>query len=51
MTDPSDLLRDLDLSFSECALTPPEKQAHIERLLRDADLVIAADPETPPRQP
>lgn len=51
MTDHSDLLRGLELSFSECALTPAEKQAHIDRLLRDADQNIAADPETPPRQP
>lgn len=53
MTDHSGLLRELELSFSEASLTPAEKQAHIDRLLRDADLAVAVDPDTPPltRQP
>ncbi|MDH2328353.1 hypothetical protein QCN27_15920 [Cereibacter sp. SYSU M97828] len=53
MTDHTELLRELELSFSETSLTPAEKQAHIDRLVRDADLAVTADPDTPPltRQP
>ena len=41
MTDHTELLRELELSFSEASLTPAEKQAHIDRLVADNRLAVS----------